>query len=106
MTFGCVGSNPTERTMESEPAGAPGLAANESALHGVGFDCSALRPWMMNRTGAPAPAGNGMGGRPLVIVSSVIRAWKLNRAGEPAPPRKRLGAQALGFEFSGFRHGR
>jgi hypothetical protein len=61
---------------------------------------------MMNRTGAPAPAGNGMGGKPLVIVSSVIRAWKLNRAGEPAPPRKRLGAQALGFEFSGFRHGR
>jgi hypothetical protein len=44
QTAGSAGSNPAGGTWEGEPAGRPGLAANECvSVAGMGFDCSAFR---------------------------------------------------------------
>ena len=88
--------------MESEPAGVPGLAANECALQGVGFDCSALRSTEEDEPARASASGKRTSEQSLGIVSSVLRTWKVNPPGR-APARTRLGEQSLGIKASAFR---
>jgi hypothetical protein len=90
--------------MESEPARALGLAANECAAPAVGFDCSALRIWRMNPSGYGYRLGSGA--KPLGFEFSVLRSWmvKLPRCSPPA--RTRVGPQGLGRETSAIRAGK
>jgi hypothetical protein len=88
---------------ESEPVREPGLAANECALSGVGFECSALRTWKMKPAGCWPPAGNRVGRvTARGIKTSVFRQGKRTRPVR-APVRSGLGARALGIRASAFR---
>jgi hypothetical protein len=76
--------------MESELGRVLGLAANECALHGVGFDCSALRQG--ERTARARGSGWKPDGRltPLGVESSVLRHGRCVGAIRALNPRVRL----------------
>lgn len=91
---------PLGARMESEPARVLGLAANECAPAGVGFDCSALRS-RNEASGmlAPSRKPGGTGDR-LGFELSVFRAWMMKLPGGSPGSKPGGRGNSLGFGSS------
>jgi hypothetical protein len=89
--------------MESEPARALGLAANECAAPAVGFDCSALRIWRINPSGCGTRLGGARAAGTRVLRSPLMDG---ETAEVQSPARTRVGPQGLGRETSAIRAGK
>ena len=103
-----AGSIPARRTMESEPARVPGVAANDCAAHRRGVQV-ARSPRRMNQPGRLAPAGNRAAGNTAGFDCSVLchlppfaSGGRANMENEPARRRaslrRRMSARAQRFE--------